>query len=57
MIAVVDGLKGLADALTMVYAQSDLHRASAAQQAGLCGLERAQACCPCPAPDLHDQCD
>ena len=56
MIAVVDGLKGLADALTMVYAQSDLHRASAAQQSGLCGLERAQACCPCPAPDLHDQC-
>ena len=56
LIAVTDGLKGMSEALAAVLSgddAADLHRPSAAQQSGLCELERAQAAGGGAAADLH----
>ena len=56
LIAVVDGLKGLPEAIAAVFPAdhgADLHRASDPQQPGLCGLEGSQAVAAGAAADLH----
>ncbi len=56
LIAVTDGLKGMSEALDGRLSgddAADLYRASAAQQPGVCELERAQAVGGRPPPDLH----
>ena len=56
LIAVTDGLKGMSEALAAVYPATTLqtlHRPLAAQQSGLCQLERTEAVGGGPSLDLH----